>query len=38
MVGGGGRRRGGARGGVHKWAILAFWEAPLKKLLWATFT
>jgi hypothetical protein len=24
MVGGGGRRRGGARGGVHKWAILAF--------------
>jgi hypothetical protein len=38
MVGGGRRRRGGARGGVHKWAILAFWEAPLKKLLRPTFT
>jgi hypothetical protein len=35
---GGGRRRRGAHGGVHKWAILAFWEAPLKKLLRPTFT
>jgi hypothetical protein len=24
--------------GLDKWAILAFWEAPLKKLLWPTFT
>jgi hypothetical protein len=29
---------GGAHGGVHKWAILAFREAPLKKLLRPTFT
>jgi hypothetical protein len=36
MVGGGGRRQG-ACGRVHKWAILSFWEAPLKKLLWPTF-
>jgi hypothetical protein len=33
VAGGGGR----ARGGVHKWAMLAFWEAPLKKLLQPTF-
>jgi hypothetical protein len=34
VVAGGGRR---TRGGVHKWAILAFWEAPLEKSLPSTF-
>jgi hypothetical protein len=37
MVGGGGRRQEGTWQGTNKWAILAFWEAPLKKLLRPTF-